>query len=239
MPDFFHPLHRTGLRFVAQVIPRLDSGQDGLEPVSFEPFQVRLRQERQTALGDEIDAAGRHGLLDCVHVVVESDTKVRIVPAYTRPPELPQEKSQVLFDHIEVQGLIGYDRIDTKVAGVRTSQASEHRNDLDEGCLPESLLDELPALAYPGERCGMLSGCDVYSDWPVLRAVTQDVTDHRFVGETQGVVEVLPRVLRIAAGVRATENGESAVPSEQVAQRVGQLCSMRERAYEHEINVVW
>ena len=61
LANLVHPHARAGLRFVAQVEPRLDAGQDGLEAVALEPFQVRLRKERQAAFGDEVDAAGRHG----------------------------------------------------------------------------------------------------------------------------------------------------------------------------------
>lgn len=42
---------------------------------------------------------------------------------------------------------------------------------------------------------------DVHTNWPMVRAVLQEVTDHRLVGEAQDVVEVLLCVLRVTAGV--------------------------------------
>src|SRR5262245_58519898 len=91
---------------------------------------MRLRQQRQTAFGDEVDASGRYRFLDRVHDVIESDAEVRIVPANQRTLELSKEKSQVSLQHIEVQRLIRDHRIDAKAAGVWASKAADHRNHL-------------------------------------------------------------------------------------------------------------
>ena len=85
LPDLLHPRHRPGPRLVAQVVPRLDAGEEGLEAVLLEPREVRLGEEREAALGDEVDAPGRNGLLDGVQRLVEADAEVRVVPADARP----------------------------------------------------------------------------------------------------------------------------------------------------------
>ena len=90
----------------------------------------------------------------------------------------------------------------------------------------------------PGSAGGLLSRGKVHADGPMRGAVLQDVTDDGLVGEAQDVVEVLHGVLRVAAGVRAAEDGDRALRSEQVAQRVGQLRRLCERADEDEVDVV-
>ena len=53
---------------------------------------MRFGEQGQTAFGDEVDAAGRHGVFDHVQVFVEADSEIGIVPGYQGPLELgPQE----------------------------------------------------------------------------------------------------------------------------------------------------
>jgi hypothetical protein len=72
----------------------------------------------------------------------------------------------------------------------------------------------------------------------VLGAVSQNVTDHGSVRESEDIVEVLQRVLRIAAGVGAAEYGHRALRAKQVAQRIGELRRLCEGADEDEVYVV-
>src|SRR2546428_13416627 len=116
---------------------------------------------------------------------------------------------------------MGHDRIDTKAAGVGTPQAAEHRYDFDEGCFPQRGGDELPALVDPRKRCRLLSSRQMYADVSVRGAVLQDITDDGLVGEAQHIVEVLLCILRVAAGVRAAEDGDRPAGAEEVAQGVG------------------
>src|SRR3990172_2073 len=99
MPDFVHPLPCACLRLVAQVEPRLNAGQDGFETIALEALKVRFRKKGETAFGDEVDTAWRHGLLNHVEVVVESDPEIGIVPAYKRSPKLLQPEPSILSAH--------------------------------------------------------------------------------------------------------------------------------------------
>ena len=149
------------------------------------------------------------------------------------------EEAQILLHHLEVQGLIGHARMDTKAAGVWTPQTAEHRHDFYEGRFVQRRRDELPALTDPGEHEGLLSSGKVQADGPMRGAVLQDVTEDGLVGEAQYVVEVLHGILGVTAGVRAAEDGDRTVRPEQVAQRVCQLRRLCKRAYENEVDLVW
>src|SRR5207237_1398106 len=105
--DLVHSLARAGLGLVAEVEPRLDAGQQGAKAVALKALQVRFRQERQTALGDVLNPAGRDDFLDGAHVIFEANAEIRIVPDYVRRAKLRQEKPQVLLEHAELELLIG------------------------------------------------------------------------------------------------------------------------------------
>jgi len=102
LTDLVHSLVPAGLRLVAQVVPRLDARQQDLESAALEPLDVRLGEDGQTALRDEIHSVGRHRRVDGVQGVVESNTEVRIVPADARPLQFPQEEPEVVREHPEV-----------------------------------------------------------------------------------------------------------------------------------------
>ncbi len=61
--------------------------------------------------------------------------------------------------------------------------------------------------------------------------------DDRPVGEAEDVVEVLLRVLGIAAGVRPAEHGDGPASAEKIAQRVGELGRLGECADEQHIEI--
>lgn len=155
-------------------------------------------------------------------MLVEADAEIGIEPDHVRPLELAQEEAQVLLDHIEIQRLIGDSGVNAKAAGVRTPNAAEHGDDLDQGGFSVSVFDELPAFGHAGNRQRLLSGFEMQADGPVRRAVLQDVADQRLVGETQDIIEILLCVLRIAARVRAAQNGDRALGAQTVAQSIGE-----------------
>src|ERR1019366_4957946 len=177
LANLIHPLQRARFRLATQFKPRLDSGQDGLESIALETLQMRFREQRQAAFSGEVDTARRHGVLDHIQVVVESDAEIGIVPCYQRPLELRQQEPQILAEHIKIHGLIGHHRIDAKTASIRKPQAAKHRNHLDEWRLLESRFDELPALAYPWKRPRLLFGAQLHTVRPMLRAILQDVAE--------------------------------------------------------------
>src|ERR1700733_9550148 len=129
-------------------------GRTPLNELRLSRFEVGFGKQRQTAFGDEVDAAGRYRVLDHVQVVVEADSKIGIVPGYQGPLEPGQQEPEILAEYLEVHGLIGHRGIDTKGAGVRAPQAAEHGNHLEEGRFPERRVDELPTFAYPGRVLG-------------------------------------------------------------------------------------
>ena len=169
--DFGLPLHLAGLRFVAEIEPRLDAGQERLEPVALQADHVRLRQERQAALGDEINAPGRGRRFDRVQELVEPDPEIGIVPADARPAQLPPQEPQVVLDHLQVERLVRDDRVDAEAAGVGAAEAAEHRHDLEERGFAQRRLDELPALPYPGECRRLAGGRAVHAQRPVAGAI--------------------------------------------------------------------
>src|ERR1035437_6397872 len=48
--------------------PGFNAGQDAFERIAFEPFEVRFGKQGQTAFVDEVDAAGRNGVLDHIQI---------------------------------------------------------------------------------------------------------------------------------------------------------------------------
>jgi len=213
-------------------------GRRDLEPAALEPLQMRLRQERQAALRDEIDPVGRHRCVDRVQVGVESNAEVRVVPTDARPLELPDEEPEVVGEHPEVQRLIGNDGVDAEAAGVGTPKAADHRHDLEKRRLPERRFDELPAFPHAGELRGLPLRRKVQAHRPVRRAVQQHLTDHGLVGEAEDVIEVLPGVFRVAARVGTAESGDGSLRPEQVGERVGEEGRLRKCADEDEIDLV-
>src|SRR5919201_4598450 len=69
------------------------------------------------------------------------------------------------------------------------------------------------------------------------RTVLQDLADDRSVREAENVVKVLPGVLRIAARMRATQDGDGAPGSKQVAESVSEQGCFAEGTDEDEIDV--
>ena len=239
LADFVHSRQLAGPGLVAELVPRFDTGQQDLESAALEPLQMRLRQERQAAFRDEIDPTRRYRRVDRVQVVIESNPEVRVVPADPRPLQSPGEEPQVLGENTEVERLIRDDRIDTKAAGVGTSQAADHRHDLEQRGLPECRLDEPPTFAHPGKRLGLPLRRQMCADRPVRRAVSQHFSNHGLVCEPDDIVEILPGVLRVAARVGPAESGDGSPRSEQVGERVGEQGRFRKRADEDEIDLCW
>ena len=151
--DLLHLLQALAagsLRLVAELVPRLHSRQQGLEPVELQPLQVGLGKEGQAALRDELDAsAGRSGL-DRVQDLVEPNAEVGVVPGNTRPLQRPQQEPQVVLEHSEIERLVRHDRIDAEAARVWAPKAGEHGDDLEDRCLSQGQLDVFPALAHAG-----------------------------------------------------------------------------------------
>src|SRR6185295_19936160 len=106
-----------------------------------------LRQQRQAALGDEIDTVGRRGFFDRRHHVIEPHSKVWIVPSNQRAFEFSQQESKIFLDHVEVQRLIRYYRVNAEAAGIRAPEASDHRDHFYEWGFSKGRFDKLPALS--------------------------------------------------------------------------------------------
>ena len=192
---------------------------------------------REAALGDEVDAVRGRGLLDRAHEVVEPHAEVRVVPADERPLDLLQEEPQVVLQDAEVERLVRHDGVDAEAARVRAAEAAEHRHHLDERRLRERRLDELPALPHSGERERLARRREVQAVRAMRRAVLENVPDHVPVGEAEHVVEIGPRVLGIAARVRAAEDGDGAAGAEEIAEGVGRQRRLGERADEDEVEI--
>ncbi len=61
--------------------------------------------------------------------------------------ELPEEEPQILLELIQIERLVGHDGVDAEAAGVRASQAGDHRDALEQRGFAQVRLDVAPALA--------------------------------------------------------------------------------------------
>ena len=238
LPDLLDAVAVPGLRLVAEHVPRLDAGEDRTEPVLREPLEPRLRQQGEAAFRDELDRPRGDGFLDGPEHVVEPDAEVGVVPADDRSLHLRGEKAEVVPHLVEVERLVGDDRIDAEAARVRAPQTAEHGDDLEQRRLLERRVDELPAGPHAGQRDRLRLRSHEAAERPLGPAVVQDVVQHRPVGETEHIVEVLLCVLGIAARVRSADAGDGALAAEHLADRVGELGSLGEGADEEQIDVL-
>ena len=103
LQDLVHP-GPAGLRLVAQIVPGLDARKDRLEAVLAQPLEVLLGQQRQAALGDVPHPALRHRGLDRLHVIVEPDPEVGVVPAHDRVLDLGEQELQVVTQLPKLSG---------------------------------------------------------------------------------------------------------------------------------------
>ncbi len=195
-------------------------------------------EQGQAALRDEFHAAGGHGFLDRLEIVIEPDAEIRIVPGDARPFHPLDEKAQVLAHLVETKGLVFEHGIDAEIAGIGASGAPDHGHHLDERRLRKGCIDELPALAHAGQIGRLLCRADVPPLRAMRRAVRQHVRDHRLVGQAEDIVEIERGVFRIAAGVRPAEDRDRAVAAKQRADRIGELAGKRERADNEHIGIV-
>src|SRR5947199_2378043 len=174
---------------------------------------------------------------DRVQHLVEADAEVGIVPADARPAQLLAQEREIVLQHLHVERLIRHDRVDAEAAGVRAAEAAEHRHDLEERGFAQRRLDELPALAHPGECHRLARRRAVHAEWPVPGAILEDVSDDRPVREPEHVIEIAAGVFGVAARVRAAQHGDRPGPAEQIAERVGEQSRFGERTDEDEVDV--
>ena len=237
LPHLVDPLVRTGARLSAHVVPRLDAWQDGAEAGLLHPLDVRLGEEREAALANEVDRPVRHGVFDRVEVVVEAHAEVRIVPADERPLHLRLDEAQVALQHLEVERLIRNLRVDAERAGVGAAEAADHRHQFHDRRLAQHRLDELPALDHTRQFGGLLCRLQAHPLWTMRRAVAKHVVDRRLVAEAEYVVEIFLRVLRVAARMRAAQHRAGALGLVPVAEGVRELRRHAERGDEDQVDV--
>ncbi len=197
-----------------------------------------LRENREAAFGDEVDASRRHGIFDRVHEVVEADAEVGVVPSDSWALELCEQEPQILLQHVEIQDLIRHRGIDAEAACVRAAQARDHRDQFEEGGLAQRRLDEFPSFAYAREFGGLMGGRQTDPGRRVSCAVPKDIVDHGSVGESQDVVKVPLRVLRVAARVRSAQRGDHPPGVKLVAQGIRELRRFRERPDENQVEIL-
>jgi hypothetical protein len=183
------------------------------------------------------DPAARPGRLDRLHVIVEADPEVGVVPGNDRTWDLAQQKREVLGHLPEAQRLVIDCRVDAERAGIRAAETGDHGNDLDRGRLRERRFHELPAGREARQLERLPGGAHAAANRPVGCAFRQDFVDHGAIGETEDVVEVALGVLGIAARVRATQHRDRPALPKQVAQGVGQLGCLGERADEEDVEI--
>ena len=106
------------------------------------------------------------------------------------------------------------------------------------GAFCERLVDELPAIGEARQVLRLRLGGEAASERTVGRALVQHRAQDLLVREAQDVVEVLLRILGIAARVRTAEHRDGAALLEHVRQRVRDLRALRERADEQQVEIL-
>src|SRR5262245_1560660 len=72
----------------------------------------------------------------------------------------------------------------------------------------------------------------------MLLAILQYLAEDLPIGRAEDVVEIAASVLRGAASVRAAERGDGPAAAEKIAQGIGSLGRLGERADKHQVDVV-
>jgi hypothetical protein len=175
--------------------------------------------------------------LHCLHVIVESDPEVGVVPTDDRVFHFGQQKGQIVPELLEAERLVIHGRIDAEAAGVGAAQTPDHRHNLDRRGLPKRGLDELPPLLQRRQVDRLRGGRQIPANRPVRRTILQHVGHHAAIGEAEHVIEVLARILGVTARVGPPQNGDRASTAEEVAQRIGQLSRLGEGADEKHIQI--
>ena len=169
---------------------------------------MRFRQERKAALGDEVDAPRWDRFFDRIHRFVELHAEIRVMPSHEGAAELPAEKRQVALQEVERKLLVRHRGIDAERTAVRAPEAADDGDDLDDGCLAERGVDELPPLLHARKRWGLRSRGHADSHGAVPGAILKDRVHRPAVGEPEHVIEVALRILGKAAGVGSSECGD-------------------------------
>jgi hypothetical protein len=145
---------------------------------------VLLVQQGKAALRDVPDPPHRLRPFDRIHVVIEADTEVGVVPAHDRIFHSGHQELQIVAQLDEAEWLVIDGGIDAEAAGVGTAEAADHRYDLDGGGLLQRCLDELPPLGQVRHLQRLPGGGEVPAYRPVLVALAADLGDGGPVGES-------------------------------------------------------
>src|SRR6266850_6378860 len=105
-------------------------------------------QDRQAALGHEIEAFLRSCRCNRFHILLKAYSEIRIMPGDQRLLEFSQKKPQIFLHCFKIQRLVRNYRINTEGTGVRATHTSNHGNEFEEGGFLQRWLDELPAFLY-------------------------------------------------------------------------------------------
>src|SRR6185436_16295468 len=131
--------------------------------------------------------------------------------------------SKIFLDHVEVQRLIRYYRINAEAAGIRAPEASDHRDHFYEWRFSKGRFDKFPALSNSREFHWLTRRRNAHSDRPMSGAILQHIAHRLFVGEAQNIVEILERVLGVAPCVGASDGGDRPFRTKQIAERISEL----------------
>jgi hypothetical protein len=178
-----------------------------------------------------------HRRLDRLHIIIEPDAEVGVVPPHDRVLDLGQQEGHVVAQLRKAERLIVHRGVDAEAAGVGAAQAADHGHDLDRRSLGQGRRHELPALFQRRKLERLLEGGDLPSEGTVRLALPADLGHGGTVGEAEHVVVILARIFGIASGVRAAEHGNRPPFPEEVAQRIGQLCRLGKRPDKHHIEI--
>jgi hypothetical protein len=165
----------------------------------------------------------RHGGLDRLHIVIEPDSEVGIVPADDGILDLGQQKLEVIPQPVEAERLIIDCRVDAEAAGVGASQAPDHRHHLDGRRFLQGGFHEPPPLLQHRQLQRLPGRRQLPPDRTMRRTLPADFGDGIPIGEAEHVVVVFAGILRVTPGMRPSQNGDRATFPKEIAQRIRQL----------------
>src|SRR5512140_576295 len=184
-------------------------------------------------------AAGRDGLLDHTEHLVEAHAEIGILPAHARLVHHGSKKTEILSELIVRHRLVVDRRVNAERARIRTTEARDHRHELEHLRLFERGRDELPPLLCPGQLLRLTGGAHLRAHGPVLRSLPDHVPHGLVIGEAEHIVEEARGIFGIAARVRSAKHGDCPARTEQSTDGVRELRVFSERADKQHVDVPW
>src|SRR5262245_9254263 len=101
--------------------------------------------------------------------------------------KLCKQESQIFLQNVKAKLLVGHNRINTERAGIWTTHAGKHGDNLYKRRLFQSALNKFPPFFYPRKLEGLLRCRQIDSLWTVRNAIVQDFAYSLPMGHAQHI----------------------------------------------------